>query len=179
MKSPSINLAKRKTNIVDDLTKWALTFGRLLVIIVEIIAFSAFIYRFYLDRLINDLNDEIEGKQAIVASLKTQEELYRNTQARIALAKELTKKSGTNINVLNDIVGFTPPDITFSTFSINDNKLSIEANIGSVTSLTTFLNSLREHPSISSASVVQIENTTQAGAIRAFIISTLKEGELQ
>ena len=93
MKSPSINLAKRKTNIVDDLTKWALTFGRLLVIIVEIIAFSAFIYRFYLDRLINDLNDEIEGKQAIVASLNTQEELYRNTQARIALAKELTKKS--------------------------------------------------------------------------------------
>lgn len=173
--SPSVNLAKRKTTIVDDLTKWALSGGRLLVIIVEIIAFSAFIYRFTLDRQINDLNDDIKGKQTIVASLKEREELYRNTQARIGLAKELTSTSGNSLIILNNIVNFTPSDVTFTTFNIDNNEITINASLGSVASLTSFLDSLRELPEASSVSVTQIENSTKAGEINAFILVKFKK----
>ena len=175
MQTSAINLVKHQTTTVDDLLKWALTGGRLLVIIVEIVAFSAFIYRFYLDRKISDLDSEIKGKQAIVASLKDREDLFRNTQARIALASELSKTEGGNVSILNDIINLTPDSITFNTFSLGQNQISIDANALSVSSLSRFVGSIRELPQVSSASILRIESTGQSGLINVFI--NIKLGE--
>ena len=57
----SINLVKsRKPHFLDRFITWALNAGRLLVIITETVALSAFLFRFGLDREIVDLNDKIK-----------------------------------------------------------------------------------------------------------------------
>ncbi len=177
MQSSSINLVKRQTTSLDDLIKWALSIGRLLVIIVEIVAFSSFLYRFYLDRKINDLNTEIKGKQAIVASLADREKEYRNIQGRIALASDLDLKADKNILILNDVVQSTPSDITFNTFSLEGNIVSIEAIAGSSSTLSLFMNTLRDHPQVSTATIARIENTGQGNPINVFITIRLGEEE--
>ena len=76
--SASINLLKGRVNLLDEIVKWSLTIGRLLIITVELVAFTAFIVRFSLDRTLIDLHDKIRQEQAIVASLKDTEAKYRN-----------------------------------------------------------------------------------------------------
>src|SRR3972149_11726382 len=97
--SASINLIKSKVNIFDEILKWALTVGRLLVILTELTAFSAFIYRFTLDRTLIDLHEKINQEQAIVASLKDREAIYRNLQGIITDAATITKSGSRNVKI--------------------------------------------------------------------------------
>ncbi|MBI2621136.1 MAG: PilN domain-containing protein [Candidatus Levybacteria bacterium] len=171
----SINLIKSRTNILDDILKWALTVGRLLVILTELVAFSAFIYRFTLDRTLIDLHDKINQEQAIVASLKDREDVYRNLQGRIDDASRITEVGQRNVKILNDIAKLTPPEITFTSFMIEKNLVTIEANIASLSSLTNFLTLLREYPEISSVSLDRIENQALTNSISVLITLNLKE----
>src|SRR3989338_4199098 len=112
--SASINLVKRKVSLLDEILRWTLSVGRLLVIITEIVAFSTFIYRFSLDRTIIDLHTQIKNKQAIVQSLKERENTYRRFQERILVASITSQQAGRNVKILNDVVELTPSEITFN-----------------------------------------------------------------
>src|SRR4051812_23361996 len=114
--SASINLLKGRINLLDEILKWALTVGRLFVIIVEFIAFATFIFRFSLDRKLIDLNDKIKQEQSIVASLKDREDTYRQLQQKLAVAAQLDKSGSQNIKIMSDIAAFTPPEIKYNNF---------------------------------------------------------------
>jgi hypothetical protein len=171
----SIDLAKEKSNLGDEIVKWALGFGRLLIIIVEIVAFSAFIYRFVLDREIVDLNDEIKAKQAIVNSLKDSEEEYRNLQNRISDVKKITDKSNTKIKLLNDVIAFTPQEITYESFIAEKDELKITVNISSLPALTTYIDSLQDYSQIASVIVTKIDNSSEVNTVNVELVAKLKE----
>lgn len=173
--SASINLVKPKINILDELVKWALTFGRLLVIITEIVAFSSFVLRFSLDRTLVDLHDNIEKQQVIVVNLESREKIYRNLHERIEVAKTVSDQAGKNSKILNDIVNFTPSEITFNTFSIEGNKITIDTTVRSISALGSFVNSLRKYSDTSSVSIESINNSA-TGVINAKISVALKTG---
>ncbi len=156
--SASINLVKKKANILDEILKWSLSVGRLLIILTEIVAFTTFIYRFSLDRTLIDLHTKIKGEQAIVESIKSREATYRNLQERIFSISEISKTGNKNVEILKDIVGKTPTGITFSSFSINENKLIISANISSISSLGTFVSFLKDLPFVSSVTITALNN---------------------
>src|SRR3990167_1463025 len=85
MSAQTINLLSQKDfdrTLVGKLLRWALTYGRYIIISTEIIVLFAFILRFSLDRQITDLNEEIEQKAAIVAANKGFESSFRNLQSR-------------------------------------------------------------------------------------------------
>ena len=174
--SASIDLVKNKANILDEILKWALNFGRLLVIIVEIVAFSSFIYRFSLDRTLIDLNDKIKNEQAIVESIKENEAIYRNLQGRLLIAKKVSAQGSMNHKILNNIVNLTPDQITFNSFSIENNEILIESNVGSISSLTNFINSLKDYKEIGLVTITNIENQPQTNTVTVSIKATLKEG---
>src|SRR6185312_966933 len=91
--SITINLAKhRGESFVDRFIRFALTTGRVVVILTEVIALGAFLYRFTLDRTLVDLHDRIQQGQAVVNLLKDNETTFRNLQDRLALASTLTKE---------------------------------------------------------------------------------------
>jgi len=174
-RSASINLIKSKANILDEILKWALSIGRLLIILTELVAFSTFIYRFTLDRTIIDLHEKIKQEQAIVASLKDREEIYRNLQGRIADISQVTQTGQKNVKIFDDIAKLTPTEINFNSFTIENNKIEIDADVSSISSLTNFLALLREYSETSSVSVDRIDNSSLSNAINVLISINLKE----
>ena len=173
--SASINLVKRKVNLLDEILRWALSVGRLLVIITEIVAFSTFIYRFSLDRTLIDLHTEIKNKQAIVESLKEGENTYRRFQERILVASITSQQAGINVKILNDIVELTPPEITFNSFSINNGEAIIDSNINSVSSLSNFISALRAYSEFSSVNIKSIQSNISGTSVKVTISAKLKE----
>src|SRR5436309_794525 len=75
-------------NFGSQFLAWALTVGRLLVIITETLALSVFIYRFSVDMQIIDLHDKIGISSQIVANFKKGEDTYRDLHQRITYAKQ-------------------------------------------------------------------------------------------
>lgn len=173
--SSSIDLIKGKQSLSDEIIKWALSFGRLLIILVEIVAFSAFIYRFSLDRKLVDYNDKIRNEQAIIVATKDREAVYRSLHERIATVKRVTTTGNIYEKMLNDIVASTPPEVTYNTFFVENGKLNLEINVTSITSMTEFVKFLQSYPQIDSVSVTGINNISGENAVKVSLVARLKE----
>jgi hypothetical protein len=175
--SAQIDLVKGKTSLMDQFLKWALSFGRLLIIVVEIVAFSAFIYRFVLDRQIIDLNDKIKNEQAIIESSKKQEETYRNLHERLATIKNISTTGNITPKIINDIIAITPAEITYNSYNIGDGKLDMELNVISFSALTSFVKNLRVNPQISSVTITGIDNSSGGNSVKVNISAKIKENK--
>lgn len=89
----SINLLRDKEKpLLDRFVAWALSVGRSIVILTEIVALAAFIYRFSIDRKLSDLNDDIKQKQLIVGQLTSLEDEYRNLQKTVGSCQATHKR---------------------------------------------------------------------------------------
>jgi Tfp pilus assembly protein PilN len=174
--SASINLLKGRINLLDEIIKWASNVGRLLIIIVEFIAFSAFILRFSLDRTLIDLSDKIKQEQAIVASLKDREASYRNLQERLLVTNKITTQSSGQVKLIQDIFGLTPPEIKYNNFGISGNKITMQLRVRSVSALTAYIDSLRAYKGISSASIDSIGSKTSDGSLTVGVSAILQKG---
>lgn len=154
----SINLLKSKSNLAEEVVKWAFNIGRLLIIIVEIVAFSAFIYRFSLDRRLVDLHDSIEQKQNTIASLEKQENEFRALQDRISLSTFASTDGVRSLNVINQIVSFTPSGIKFDSFIVGENKAELIVIANTMSDFSAFLKSLQDYDQIDSVNITQIDS---------------------
>lgn len=166
----SINLLKKQDKkIFDKFIKWALTVGRIVVIATELIALSAFLYRFSLDRKLIDLHEEIEDNQNLVKLLKKDEDKYRNLQNRIAIAQRFAA-GGKKINQIHgDIAQIIPSDLRVGVFTLGQDTVSIQGQAHSVGSLATFIRALKENPEVSSISINRLENKTSSGVLEISI----------
>ena len=174
-KSNSINLLKKQTSIVDRFVNWAPTIGRLVVILTEVVALSAFIYRFSLDRQLIDLHSKITQEQAIVNYLKDNEASYRNLQDRLTLANNYSALGVNRFKIFNDVIGFAPKGIAFNSISLYEDRVKIDANVDSVYSLNTFVNSIKNYPAVDSVSIEKIESKPSSAVITINMTATLKQ----
>lgn len=162
----SINLIKNKQiPLFDKFINWALTVGRLIVILTEIVAISAFIYRFSLDERLIDLHSNIKQKQNLISLLRQDEDKYRNLQDRIALASSLMEKNVRASKIVFDIVDLTPQGVRIDNLTFNKDKLIISVDINSVSSLTDFINVLKDYPDTKAISIDNIENKSTGGLL--------------
>lgn len=170
-----INLFRsRKKGFFDKFMKWALGVGRFVVIITETIALLAFLYRFTLDQQLVDLHSEIKNKQTLVKLLKDNEDIYRNLQDRLTLAKTFTETGKQTASVFTDIVKHAPTDITFTKFLLLENQVKIDAQTESAKTIKDFIKTLKSYPQISSVSLDRIENRTTNATIIVSITALLK-----
>ena len=161
---PSINLIKNKQiPLFDKFMNWALTAGRLIVIITEVVAVSAFIYRFSLDERLIDLHSAIKQKQTLISLLRQDEDKYRNLQDRIALASTLSEKNTKTNKIVLDIIELIPQGARIDSLTFNKDRITINANTNSVSSLTDFINLLKDYPDVKSLSIDNIENKPLVG----------------
>ena len=174
-RSPSVNLLSgSKKSSFDKFIDWALTFGRLLVILTEAIALGAFLYRFFLDRELVDLHDKINQKQAIVNLSKANEEKFRNFQERLKTASQLEDDGGKTTKIFQDIYSLAPADFSINSLALSKERMTIDANVQSITSLARFVKSLSAYPVVSSISIDKIENKTSNATIAIGITATMK-----
>src|SRR3990167_7632931 len=102
--SASINLVRSHMGLLDQFIKWALSIGRVVVILVELVALATFLYRFTLDRQIIDLREKIKQEQAVLTFLKPREDKYRNIQERLVLSSQFTNENNERIKSIEDVI---------------------------------------------------------------------------
>lgn len=177
---PSINLLRNKqSDFFSQFINWVLTIGRLVVVITGLIALSAFLYRFSLDRQLIDLRSQIKQKQVIIASQKDNEAKYRDLQDRLYLASNFSNLSAERVKTLKDILGLTPQDVKLKNLSLTKDVLNITANAQGISSLTIFVNSLKKYPNIDTLSLDSIENKLSTNFTVVNISGTLKKSKYE
>lgn len=171
----SINLLRNDNKeTVEHVINWVLTIGRVLVIVVELAALAAFLYRFTLDNQLENLHTKIKQEQAIVAFQKNSEDTYRNLQNRLSIASSYSKSAEISEKILKDIVSFAPNGMTFTTIDFSSDGVRIEANVDSVTPLSYFINKLKSYSLIDTVSLDKIESKTSGSVITVGISTTFK-----
>ncbi|MEK7551508.1 MAG: hypothetical protein AAB532_02820 [Patescibacteria group bacterium] len=171
----SINLIKdQKSDLLERIINWSLGVGRILIIVTELVALGAFLWRFGLDQQLVDLHTEIKQKQAIVSAFKKNEDEYRNLQDRLSLASNFSLVEKNRIQIYNDILDLTKTGITFNKISLTTDRLVIEITVDSVSSLSNFTNALKSYSQIDSVSIDKIETKTSSAIIVIGISAELK-----
>lgn len=174
-KSASINLIKiDKNQLTNQFVSWALTIGRVLIIVVEIIALTAFIYRFILDNQLRDTNSKIKQEQEILIAQEQKEANYRNLQDRLTLESSIVNQGKEKIKLFKDIIGLAPQGVSFTNFLYSNNEINIQLNTGSVFPLSIFVNSLRTYSLTDSISIDLVENRTASAVISVGLTINLK-----
>jgi Tfp pilus assembly protein PilN len=167
-------LRNNKKDTFEHIINWAVTIGRILVVVVELAALVAFLYRFTLDNQLQDLRSKIKQEQAIIQLQKKNEDTYRNLQDRLSLISSFTKNGHKNLSTFEDILSFAPSGMTFTTVTFSPTEMQVEANVESVSSLSTFIGKLRSYPVVATVSLDKIENKTSNAVITVGISTTFK-----
>lgn len=172
----SINLIKdQKGDLLERVINWSLSIGRILIIITELVALGAFLWRFGLDQQLVDLHTEIKQKQAIVNAFKKNEDEYRNLQDRLSIASNFSLVQVKRVQIYNDILDLAKTGITFNKISFTAERIVIEITADSVSSLSNFTNELKSYPQIESVSIDKIETRTSSAVIVIGISADLKQ----
>jgi Tfp pilus assembly protein PilN len=168
-------LPHEKENLMTQFLDWALSIGRLLVILTEIVALGTFIYRFGLDAQLVNLHDDIKTKSFIVDNFQSQEATYRDIQDRLQTAKQYTAVGKTTTGVFEEIAKIGQGKITFKDLDVSTDTMKIEVAAESGDAISQFVNALKESPSITSISVDKVANNTATAQITVYITATLKK----
>ena len=176
--SVSINFLRQKDKgFFDKFLAWALSVGRVIIVLTETVALAAFLYRFSLDQQIIDLHGTIKSKQNIVAAFnrsgKYNEKTFRNLHDRINAAKNLSSKSSQSLSLLSDILSLTA-GTTVNDLTLSQDSIKIDMSISSVGQLQSLVQNLQKNAHVSSVSIDKIENRTSQGLIRVQITAQLK-----
>lgn len=177
---PSINLAKnRGEHFIDRFFGWALSIGRVLVILTEAIALGAFLFRFGLDRQILDLRDKISQEQAIVKLLKNNETAYRNIQDRLTLASNIDTDTTTQLKAFQDISNMIPSDMNLTTLSFTTTDVHIDGTVGSIISLSSLVKKLKSYTIVEKVSIDKLENKSSTGEYNIGVTAFFKKGKVK
>lgn len=174
--TPGINLAKNRGETLSDrILAFSLTIGRLLIIITETIALGAFLFRFGLDRQLLDLHDRITQEQAIVKLLQKNEFTYRNLQDRLTLENAINSNITTTVNMFEDITNMLPIDMATTLLAFTKTDIRIEGSLTSLTSLSSFVKSLKNYSAVDRVSLDKLEDKTSTGTITVSLTIYLKK----
>jgi hypothetical protein len=177
-KVPTINLLPQNENsFITQFFNWALTIGRLLIILTEMVALGTFIYRFSLDMQIVDLHDKIKAESFIVANFKDQEAIFRDIQDRLVTAKRYDSVQNTTSGIFSDILKMGQGKITFKDLAVTTQNARIQVAAPSAPALSAFVDALKNDPSISSIAIDKVENNTTSAQVIVSITATLKQAD--
>lgn len=152
-----------------EFLKWALTFGRWIVIFTELVVILAFLSRFKLDRDLTDLYDRIEQKQAIIESVRTFEEEFRLLQKKIKVIKALEESQLGSEPLLFHLASTIPEDVYLDNLSVSEGELTIEAYALNENGLRNFLTNLMASKEFSDISLGKTEREAEENIIHFYL----------
>lgn len=148
--------------IISKLIKWALSSGRFIVILVEMITISAFVYRYKLDADLNDLQDQISDKIPYIKSLSTDEVLIKHTQFQLSTISKIKSEKVDFTSPLVDLTKIVPKSIKITNISFDraqaypKTSLLISGQTPSNLELSAFIKELQKNPNFSDIALSNI-----------------------
>lgn len=128
--------------------KWLISYGRFIVILVEIVVVGAFVTRFKLDADLDGLKIKIKQDLPYIEGRATDEALITQTQNKLALIDKTYQGSDTVSETIIDISSQTPDSIIFTSLLVEEKdeqnmNFRINAATQSNLELGIFLNNLK------------------------------------
>jgi Tfp pilus assembly protein PilN len=122
--------------------KWALTTGRYIIILTEILVIAAFMSRFWLDQSESDLNDRLLRNQQVLKSAAGVEERFRVVQSRMLAADELISKQTKPGDMLDLIANAMPAAVQVSGLTVSGKQVVVAAQARTEDEIGVWLNNM-------------------------------------
>ncbi len=174
-----LNLLSPQSNpekIYIKATRWILSTGRYILIIVELVVFAAFLSRFKFDADLAANTEQIESKIPFIESYKPEETLVRQIQQQISLVKTVKTEYPDYTAILNAIASQTPQKVSITTIDISkkDGKVSLKISGRALNNneLSSFIKDLQVDPNFSEVAL------TSAGLEERVIVFSIEGNAL-
>lgn len=148
--------------LYSKLLKWALSSGRFIVILVEMITIGAFVYRYKLDADLADLTEQINAKARYVSSLSEDEKLIKHTQFQLSTISKLKSEKVDYTSSLQKLVKIMPSSIKMTNLTFDRTgaypatTLSMSGQTPSNLELSAFVRELKNSPDFSKVDLTNI-----------------------
>lgn len=132
---------------------WALTTGRYLVVMTELIVTVAFLSRFWFDRVLTDLKESRFQKEVTVDSFKDFEQKFLSTQSRLNFVKQTVDASLKADGELVMINELSPKGVDYSQIQIDSDRTNLSGFAASALDFSSLLSGLESQERFSEISV--------------------------
>lgn len=122
---------------------WALSAGRTIVIITELVVIVAFLSRFWFDRQLTDLSDHNKVKKAQIEASLPFETDFRKTQKRLLAYKELVNHKTDGAGLIQSVAQTLPADTYLTEFYFNKEQLTLRGISLTEAGLSGFIRGLQ------------------------------------
>lgn len=136
-------LPKEEVTTLGRALTWALTAGRIIVVITELAVILAFLSRFWLDRTLTDLNEQIEQKVNLLRANQAFEGQFRRSQARLTAIREIWSQPDF-ANLTKTVLSRVPPEVKLDQVSVSRSDLQITGTSLSEEGVEIFIANLQE-----------------------------------
>ncbi len=151
-------------SLLGRVLSWGLTVGKWIVIVTQIVVVSVFLFRFSLDRKLNNLRRDI-GKEVVkIKAYESIENNFRLAQARVLLAKDLIANQDKIKLGFKEQAQLIPDDIWLEKIEINQKQINLVAYAYSMNSFNRFLENLRVSKKFKKISIQNIESGAEKQA---------------
>ena len=161
----SINLAPKITLEESPFWKkfiyWSTTFGRIVIIGTQLIVLGAFFTRFFLDRQIIDLSEELKTKQTIIQTTKELESKFRTTQDQIAAIKKIKSQQNDYAHALREFTQKVPERVSVQRINLQDTTLTVDGRSTTGEGFAQFLTMLATSELIEQVALESAQITTE------------------
>lgn len=153
-----INLSGRpRENLQNLVVKWAVNIGKIIIVLTEMVALGALVFRFMVDKQIVDLHDKIKREQLLLQSQAAREKEYRGIQERLAMINAVTIDSQAKLEVTNLILDAQKAHaFTATNLIIAQKSILISGTSPSILTINPFLTTLKQDPNVVSLSIEEI-----------------------
>ena len=130
MKSRPLNLLdslQQEQNQWDQIANWALTIGRWIVILTEIVVIGALIFRFNIDKQISLLRNNVEANRNTLMNMQRQEKIFRHTQKQLNLISQSINRQHDYADLLLTVAKSIPSEgIALNQIQLEPSRTPIE-----------------------------------------------------
>ena len=145
----------------DKAYAWVVGTARVIIIIVEIIVFGAFVTRFVLDTQSKNLDEKIKIQEVRLDALADKEEYFRKVQEKGTQYEEIWKVSSNYTPILKEINSYLPSITSEISMQIRNETLLIRG-FGDFNAVSSMELSLKNSNTFDRTEVFEIQN--QGGA---------------
>lgn len=103
--------------------KWALTWGKRIVVVTELVVIIAFLSRFWLDTMVADLAEKIDQKKAVVLASADFEKKFRDVSLRAGKAKTIEGFSSTVV-IYTKAIALVPEALSIGQISVDKKTIN-------------------------------------------------------
>lgn len=124
--------------------KWALSAGRYIIILTEIVVISAFFSRFYFDQQMSELTDAVNNKTLILKATAGIEQNFRQVQSRLMGIKKRLDKTVSMGELLESVARVRPVGVSLVSVQMSEDvegerKMQLRARATNEQDVGTFV----------------------------------------